>query len=201
MCYSFFILDIEFWRTFRSDKINSIFENISKEIKFRNGKEGKKMPSESKKTSKEASKKTSKKASKGPPNKTMPTPASVDEFIQQVDDTQKREDSYKIIEWMKEITGENPVMWGPSIIGFGTYHYKYATGREGDMPIAGFSPRKQNMTIYFMPGFAAYQENLDKLGKYKLGKGCLYINHLKDVDAEVLKTMIADSVKKLTKNA
>jgi hypothetical protein len=149
------------------------------------------MPTERKKVLKTPTKKSL--------NKTVPTKESVDEFVQSVEDPQKREDSYKIIDWMKAITGEKPVMWGPSIIGFGNYHYKYATGREGDIPIVGFSPRKQNMTIYLLPGF---EQNIDKLallGKHKLGKSCLYFNYLTDVDERIIKELILDTVNRMKK--
>ena len=132
-------------------------------------------------------------------NKTKQTNASVDMFINSLKDETEREDCYKIIKIMKSITKEEPKMWGPSIIGFGTYHYKYASGREGDMCIAGFSPRKQNLTIYLMPGFEIQQSQLKKLGKYKTSKVCLYIKSLKDVDVKILKEMISISVKETKK--
>lgn len=132
-------------------------------------------------------------------NKTKQTNASVDKFINSLKDETEREDCYKIIKIMKSITKEEPKMWGPSIIGFGTYHYKYASGREGDMCIAGFSPRKQNLTIYLMPGFEIQQSQLKKLGKYKTSKVCLYIKSLKDVDVKILKEMISISVKETKK--
>lgn len=132
-------------------------------------------------------------------NKTKQTNASVDMFINSLKDETEREDCYEIIKIMKSITKEEPKMWGPSIIGFGTYHYKYASGREGDMCIAGFSPRKQNLTIYLMPGFEIQQSLLKKLGKYKTSKVCLYIKSLKDVDVKILKEMISISVKETKK--
>ena len=132
-------------------------------------------------------------------NKTKQTNASVDMFINSLKDETEREDCYTIIKIMKSITKEEPKMWGPSIIGFGTYHYKYASGREGDMCIAGFSPRKQNLTIYLMPGFEKQQSQLKKLGKYKTSKVCLYIKSLKDVDVKILKEMISISVKETKK--
>ena len=95
---------------------------------------------------------------------------------------------------MEEIVGEPPKMWGGSIIGFGSYHYKYASGREGDWMLTGFSPRKQSLTLYIMSGFSRYDELLSKLGKYKTGKSCLYIKKLEQVDAAVLKELIAASV-------
>jgi len=95
---------------------------------------------------------------------------------------------------MKEVTGKEPEMWGDSIIGFGSYHYKYASGREGDWFVTGFSPRKQNLTLYIMGGFDNYDVLLGKLGKHKTGKSCLYINKLDDVDMDVLKTLVRASV-------
>jgi hypothetical protein len=127
-------------------------------------------------------------------NKTKQTKASVDKFISAIKDENIQKDCYAIIKLMKSVTKEEPKMWGPSIIGFGTYHYKYASRREGDMCIAGFSPRKQNLTIYLMPGFEKQQVQLKKLGKYKTSKVCLYIKSLKDVDVKILKELIANSV-------
>ena len=128
-------------------------------------------------------------------NKTVPNSHSVDAFLQTVDDEKKRADCFRILDMMGEITGEPPVMWGGSIVGFGTYHYKYESGREGDFFITGFSPRKQSLTLYIMSGFSHYEELLQKLGKHKTGKSCLYINKLEDVDMDVLKEMIRESVK------
>ena len=127
-------------------------------------------------------------------NKTIPTEASVEDFINQVADEQKRADSWTLVNIMEEVTGEPPVMWGPSIIGFGQYHYQYASGREGDMSLTGFSPRKQKMSLYIMDGFDKWDEYLARLGKHKTGKSCLYIKRLEDVDIDVLKDMISKSV-------
>jgi hypothetical protein len=132
-------------------------------------------------------------------NKTKQTKASVDKFINTIKDESIRKDCYTIIKIMKSVTKEEPKMWGPSIIGFGTYHYKYASGREGDICIAGFSPRKQNLTIYLESGFEKQKDLLEKLGKYKTSKVCLYIKSLKDVDVKVLKEMIENSVKGVKK--
>ena len=126
--------------------------------------------------------------------KTKPTNKSVENFLKKVEHPTKREDSFKILEIMKEITQEKPVMWGDSIVGFGSYRYKYASGREGDWPLVGFSPRKQNLALYIMSGFDKYDEILKKLGKFKTGKSCLYINKLKDVDMQSLKELIIESV-------
>ena len=127
-------------------------------------------------------------------NKTVPTSADVKAFIEAVPSVRKRDDAFKLLSMMQEITGEKPVMWGPSIIGFGSYHYKYDSGREGDSLITGFSPRKQALTIYAMPGFSEHQDLLGKLGKFKTGKSCLYINKLDDVNLDILKEIIESSV-------
>ncbi|MCT4644008.1 MAG: DUF1801 domain-containing protein, partial [Carboxylicivirga sp.] len=115
-------------------------------------------------------------------NKTKPTSGDAHAFIANVENKQRREDAKVVLELMQTVTGKEPVMWGESIIGFGNYTYKYASGRVGDWFIVGFSPRKQSLTIYLMYGFNKVQHLLDKLGKHKTGKGCLYINKLKDVD-------------------
>jgi len=130
-------------------------------------------------------------------NKTKQTKASVDKFINAIKDEKVRNDCYTIIKLMKSITKEEPRMWGASIIGFGTYHYKYASGREGDMCITGFSPRKQNITIYLMPSIEKQKTLLEKLGKFKTSKVCLYIKSLKEIDVKILKEMIANSVKEM----
>jgi len=127
--------------------------------------------------------------------KTKPTDQSVDEFLKKVESPNKREDSYEILKLMKEVTQEEPRMWGDTIVGFGSYHYKYESGREGDSMLTGFSPRKQRFSIYIMPGFENYEELLKKLGEFKTGKVCLYVNKLKDVDKDVLKELVSESVK------
>jgi hypothetical protein len=126
--------------------------------------------------------------------KTKVTRASVDKFIQGIKDEKKREDCYQVLKMMKKATKAEPKMWGTSIIGFGDHHYVYESGREGDWFIAGFSPRVQNLTLYMLGGFD--QDLMKKLGKYKTGKGCLYINKLEDVDTKVLDELITTSVKK-----
>jgi hypothetical protein len=126
--------------------------------------------------------------------KTKKTAASVKDFLNRVPNERKRKDSFAVLKLMQEVTGAKPAMWGPSIVGFGQYHYKYASGREGDMPLAGFSPRKQALTLYITAGFDGYGELLGKLGKYKTGKACLYINKLEDVDLATLKEMVRRSV-------
>ncbi|MFX1281209.1 MAG: DUF1801 domain-containing protein [Promethearchaeota archaeon] len=127
--------------------------------------------------------------------KTRPNDKDVVEFLNQVKNTRRREDSFEVLKLMKEVTQEEPVMWGDSIVGFGTYHYKYASGREADWLQIGFSPRKQSLTIYIMDGFDKYLELLNKLGKHKTGKSCLYINKLDDVSMPVLKEIMIESVK------
>jgi hypothetical protein len=131
--------------------------------------------------------------------KTQKTDASVDKFLNSVNEERKRKDSFTILEIMKEITGDEPAMWGPSIIGFGSYHYKYKSGREGDWFLTGFSPRKQSLTLYLHYGFDQYESLLNSLGKHKTGKACLYINKLDDVDKSVLKELIKKSVDDLKK--
>jgi hypothetical protein len=123
-------------------------------------------------------------------NKTVPTGESVEQFLNSIENEPKRKDSFALLELLKEVTGLAPTMWGASIVGFGSYHYKYATGREGDSILMGFSPRKQNLTIYNMGGFEQYPELARKLGKYTTGKGCLYIKTLSDVDISVLKELL-----------
>ena len=128
--------------------------------------------------------------------KTKPTKLSVDKFIKSQPDARVREDCAVISKLMSEATGEKPKMWGSSIVGFGSYHYKYATGREGDMPIIGFSPRKQNLTLYLlMYRFDEQADLLKKLGKHSLGKGCLYIKRLSDVNLPTLKKLIQRAAK------
>lgn len=125
-------------------------------------------------------------------NKTQPTDTDPMDFIASVENENRRQDAELMLGIMEEITGEKPVMWGPSLIGYGAYHYKYDSGREGDFFMTGFSPRKQNMALYIMPGFDRFPELMGKLGKHKTGKSCLYINKLKDVDMDVLKTLIEE---------
>ena len=129
--------------------------------------------------------------------KTKQTNASVEKFLNQIADDTRREDCFKVAKMMEEITGEKPKMWGPSIVGFGSYHYKYASGQEGDWPIAAFSPRKQDLTLYILPGFAESSELMQQLGKHRTGKSCLYIKRLSDVHVPTLKKLIRDSVKRM----
>jgi len=129
--------------------------------------------------------------------KTKPTEQSVDDFLNAIPDEQKRADAFAIVKLMKQVTRDEPTMWGGSIVGFGRYHYKYASGHEGDACLVGFSPRKQNLTLYLMLGAGNYADLLKKLGKHKTGKGCLYINRLADVDLPTLKELVKQSVKHL----
>ena len=129
--------------------------------------------------------------------KTKPTKASVKAFLNKIDDEQRRKDCQQVSDLMQSATGEKPKMWGSSIVGFGRYHYRYASGREGEWPIIGFSPRKNDLTLYIMPGFDEFKSLMNKLGKYKAGKSCLYIKKLDDIDVSVLKKLIAKSVEKM----
>lgn len=125
--------------------------------------------------------------------KTRRNSASVEDFLNSVENERRREDSFAVLELMREATGEEPAMWGDSIVGFGSYHYTYASGREGDWMLVGFSPRKQSLTLYIMSGFAAYEDLLAQLGKHKTGKSCLYINKLDDVDLPTLRELVRQS--------
>lgn len=126
--------------------------------------------------------------------KTQQNKGDVLAFLNSVEDKQKQEDCRDLLRMMQKITGEEPKMWGASIVGFGSYHYKYESGREGDWFLTGFSPRKQNMTVYIMPSFEKYQALMDKLGKYSTGKSCLYFKKLEQIDREVLKKLLTESV-------
>jgi hypothetical protein len=128
-------------------------------------------------------------------NKTVPNDQSVEQFLNAVTDEQKRKDSFTILELMQQITGLEPQMWGSSIVGFGSQHYKYDSGREGDMPQIGFSPRKQNLTLYITDRFEHYDSLFKQLGEHTTGKSCLYIKRLNDVDMPTLKTLIEASFK------
>ena len=126
--------------------------------------------------------------------KTKPTSQDPRDFLNTVEPTEKRSDSFSLLEMMERITGEKPVMWGPSIVGFGSYHYKSERSRqEGDWPLVGFSPRKQNLTLYIMAGNQENHDLLDKLGKHKSSVGCLYIKRLADVDQAVLAALVEAS--------
>lgn len=128
-------------------------------------------------------------------NKIKETNESVDGFLNSVQHDGKREDSFKILQMMKDITGLTPKMWGDSMVGFGLYHYKYKSGREGDYFLTGFSPRKNALSIYIMPGFGNYQDIMAKVGKHKSSVSCLYIKKLDDLDISLLKKLIKISVK------
>ncbi len=127
-------------------------------------------------------------------NKTKPTNVSVDEFLAAVEHDRCRNDAVNVCKLMQEVTGEEPVMWGPTMVGFGTYHYKYASGREGDWFLAGFAPRKANLVVYIMSGFKGHAALMDKLGKHKTGSSCLYINKLDDIDMDILRELVRRSV-------
>ena len=127
--------------------------------------------------------------------KTKLNDASVDDFLNTIEDDQKRRDFFEIMKIMKQAAKAEPKMWGASIVGFGSYHYKGASGREGDWMLTGFSPRKQNITLYIMGGFNGQENLMKKLGKHSTGKACLYIKKLEVVDTKVLKELVSASVK------
>jgi len=127
-------------------------------------------------------------------NKTQPTKISVAQFIETIPDETRRADAKAMVKLMQKASGEKPKMWGPAIIGFGSYHYKYDSGREGDMPIIGFSPRKAASVLYGAIGYPGADALLAKLGKHSTGKGCLYIKKLSDVDAKVLEAMLGKAL-------
>jgi hypothetical protein len=126
--------------------------------------------------------------------KTQPNQQSVQEYLRQIEDPHQQKDAKRILQLMEEISGETAKMWGDSMIGFGSYHYRYASGREGDWFLTGFSPRKKQFSLYIMAGFERYEALLQKLGKYKTGKSCLYIKNLSDVDEAILRELIRASV-------
>lgn len=127
-------------------------------------------------------------------NKTKPTEVSVDDFLAAVPDKQRREDARSMRTILERLTGEPAAMWGPSIVGFGRYHYVYDSGREGDWARVSFSPRAKELVLYVMDGFPRHQEILDRLGKHKTGKSCLYIKRLSDIDPGALEELIAASL-------
>jgi uncharacterized protein DUF1801 len=130
--------------------------------------------------------------------KTQKNNASVKDFIS-LAATKQQDDCRELVRIMAKITGKRASMWGTNIVGFGSYRYKYASGREGDWPLAGFSPRKTSLSIYIMAGFGKSEKLLQKLGKHKIGKSCLYVNKLADIDLEVLKLLIEKSVAAMQK--
>lgn len=125
--------------------------------------------------------------------KTKKNKASVQDYLNAIEDAQRKADCKLVDKMMEEITGNKAVMWGTSIVGYGTYHYVYSSGQEGDWMATGFSSRKQALTLYIMAGFKRYDELMSKLGKYKTGSSCLYIKKLEDLDLDVLKTLIKES--------
>jgi hypothetical protein len=131
--------------------------------------------------------------------KTKRNKQSVNQFLDSIENDTRRRDAKAVLKLMKDVTGEKPEMWGDAIVGFGTYHYVYASGRTGDWFLVGFSPRKANLTLYIMAGFATYAALMKKLGKHKTGKSCLYINTLDDVDMETLRALIRESVAHMKK--
>jgi hypothetical protein len=126
--------------------------------------------------------------------KTIPTEQSVETFLDTVSGEKVRDDCRAIVRLMEKVTGEKPRMWGPSIVGFGSYRYRYESGHEGDICLTGFSPRKQNLSLYVLAGFPGQEAVLGKLGKYKAGKGCLHVKKLEDIDIGVLETLINKSI-------
>ncbi|PXY46076.1 DUF1801 domain-containing protein [Flavobacterium hydrophilum] len=130
-------------------------------------------------------------------NKTTETTYNVIHFINTVEDEVKRNDAFELLKIMQEVTGFEPKMWGTSIIGFGSYHYKYASGHEGDAPLVGFSPRKDAISLYLYSSFENKDELLSKFGKHKAGKGCIYIKKITDIDVKILRLMISTSVNEL----
>jgi len=133
-------------------------------------------------------------------NKTQPTKLSPRKFLKSVEHPTRRADGLALLSFFNEVTGLKPKMWGPSIIGYGRYHYKYDSGREGDFLLTGFSPRKPALSIYVMPGYRDMSEKMNRLGKHKTGKSCLYINKLSDIDLDVLDEIISDGLGYMRKN-
>lgn len=131
--------------------------------------------------------------------KTKPTHSSVEEFFRAIPDEARRLDCLEVARIMEAATGSQPKMWGPSIVGFGDYRYKYESGREGEWFLTGLSPRKKDLTLYIMPGFDRYEDLMSKLGRFKTGKSCLYLRQLDDVDKEVLTVLIRESVDHVSK--
>jgi len=130
-------------------------------------------------------------------NKTQPTDQPVARFLNSVEHPTRRADAHTLDQVFREVTGFDAVMWGPTIVGYGRYHYRYASGREGDCLATGFSPRKANLSIYIMPGYADFGPILARLGKHKTGKSCLYVNKLADIDMEVLAELIRSGLRDL----
>ncbi len=129
-----------------------------------------------------------------PENKTKPTTVKVADFLNRIPDARKRAEAFELLELMKKATKFEPVMWGPSIIGFGSYHYRYASGREGDAPLAGFSPRKQNLVVYITSGFERFNSLMKQLGPHSTGVSCLYLKKWAEIDKKVLSELVAESI-------
>ena len=129
-----------------------------------------------------------------PENKTKPTGANVDDFIAAVENDTRRSDARIMLELMQRVTGEEPVMWGPTMIGFGKYAYRYKSGHGGEFFLTGFSPRKAKLVVYIMPGYGEFDDVMARLGKHKTGKACVYVNKLADIDLNVLEELVAKSV-------
>jgi hypothetical protein len=127
--------------------------------------------------------------------KTQPSQSSVTEFLASVEDPNRRTDARTVAAMMRRATGKRAKMWGQSIVGYGSYHYRYASGREGESMLTGFSPRKQALVIYIMPGFSSFDKLMARLGQYKTGESCLYIKRLSDVDEQALEELITKSVR------
>ena len=132
--------------------------------------------------------------------KTRRNDGDVEAFLNSVEDEKRRKDAFAVLDLMKRVTGEEPEMWGASIVGFGSYHYRYESGREGDWFTAGFSPRKQALTLYIMSGTSKHEELFARLGTYTTGKSCLYIKELEDIDLDVLEKLIEASVDHVSGN-
>ena len=132
-------------------------------------------------------------------NKTLPTGRDVSDFLNAVEHETRRNDGLALDALFRRITGWTPRMWGPSLVGYGQYHYRYDSGREGDMLATGFSPRKANLSIYIMPGYQDYADILKRLGKHKTGAACLYVNRLADVDMDVLEELVRAGLRDLGK--
>jgi hypothetical protein len=126
--------------------------------------------------------------------KTKPTETSVDAFLDAIADPSRRDDCRTVLEIMKSATGAEPKIWGSGMVGFGTYHYRYESGREGDWFLTGFAPRKNDLTLYIMAGFDRYEDLMNRLGKHKTGKCCLYVKRLSEIDLSVLRELVAASV-------
>ena len=131
--------------------------------------------------------------------KTKKNKASIKDFLDKIEDDKKRQDSYAIHKLMQDVTGDDGAMWGAAIVGYGSYHYQYASGQEGDWMATGFSPRKNALTIYIMSGFEKFDALMSKLGKFKTGKSCLYVKKLEDIDTVVLKELVQKSVNHIKK--